>query len=103
MIDRICASRNLSRQKRSEDARIAAFTDHLEVVIRKALEATTMRRRLSYWKMNTTLLRKERFQEQLRQRWAQWSKQTKNCPTEVMWWEEAGKSAHQEISSVKGL
>ena len=37
-----------------------------------------MRRGRSYWKMNTALLHDEIFQEQLRQRWAEWSKQIKN-------------------------
>jgi len=46
-----------------------------------------MRRGRSYWKMNTALLCEKGFKEQLRQRWAEWSKQTKNYPTMVMWWE----------------
>jgi exonuclease III len=65
-VDRIYASRNLSRHKRRAETRVAAFTDHLVVMIRIALEATTMRRGRSYWKMNMALLCEERFQEQLR-------------------------------------
>jgi len=41
--------------------------------------------------MNTALLLEESFQEQLRQRWAEWSKQTKTYPTMVMWWERVAK------------
>jgi len=70
---------------------VAAFTDHLAVVIRIALAATTMQHGRSYWKMNMALLRKESFQEQVRQRWSEWSKQTKNYPTMVMWWERVAK------------
>ena len=65
-IDRIYASRNLSRHKRDAETRVAAFTGHLAMVIRIALGATTMRRGRSYWKMNKALLSEERFQEQLR-------------------------------------
>jgi len=61
------------------------------VVIRIALEATTMRRGRSYWKMNAALLCEKSIQEQLRQLWAEWSKQTKNYPTMVMWWERVAK------------
>jgi len=50
-----------------------------------------MRRGLSYLKMNTALLREESFQKQLWQRWAECSKQTKNYPTTVMWWERVAK------------
>ena len=71
--------------------RVALFTDHLAVVIRIAFEATTMRRGRSYWKMNTALLSEERFQEQLRQFWTEWSKHTKNYTTMVMWWERVAK------------
>ena len=80
-IDRIYASRNLSRNKQ----KVAAFTDHLAVVIKIALETTTMRCGRSYWKMNTALLSEERFHEPLRQCWTEWSKQTKNYHTMVMW------------------
>jgi len=81
----------VSRQKRGAETRVAAFTDHLEVVIRIALEATTMRRGRSYWKMNTVLLCEESFQEQLRQRWVELSRETKNYLTMVMWWEQVAK------------
>jgi len=84
-IDRINALQNLSIKKRAAETRVAAFTDHLAVVIRIALKAITMRRGRSYRKMNTALLCEKRFQEQLRQRWAEWSKQTENYPTMVMW------------------
>jgi endonuclease/exonuclease/phosphatase family metal-dependent hydrolase len=70
-VDRIYAWRNLSRHKRGAETRVAAFTEHLAVVIRIAFEATTMRRGRSYWKMNTALLSEERFQEQLRQFWTE--------------------------------
>jgi len=60
-IDRIYASRNLSIQKRGAETRVAAFTDHLAVVIPIALEATTMPSGRSYWKMNTALLCEKGF------------------------------------------
>ena len=60
-IDGIYASRNLSIQKRGAETRVAAFTDHLAVVIPIALEATTMPSGRSYWKMNTALLCEKGF------------------------------------------
>ena len=64
-IDRIYSylSRKLSRQKRGPVTRVVVLTDYLAVVIRLAREATTLRRGLSYWKMNTALLREDSFQE----------------------------------------
>jgi len=64
MIHRIYASRNLSREKRVAEKRIAVFTNHLAVIIRIALATTTMRRGRIYWKIHTALLREESFQEQ---------------------------------------
>jgi len=71
--------------------RIAAFTDHLAVVLRMGLDVTPMRRGRSYWKMSTTLLRDKRFQGQLRQCWTDWNKQIKHNPTMVLWWEWVAK------------
>jgi len=73
------------------ESRIVAFTDHLAVLIRIDIEATTMRGGRSFWKMNTALLREDLFQEQLRQFWTEWSKPNKNYPTMVMWWEQVAK------------
>jgi len=47
--------------------------------------------------MKTALLREESFQEQLRQRLAEWSKQTKNYPTMVMWSERVAKVHIKEL------
>jgi len=68
--NRIYTSRNLSDQKRGVETRLAAFTDHLAVVLRIALQVTPVWRGRSYWKMNTTLLGDKNFQRQLRQKWA---------------------------------
>ena len=56
-----------------------------------------MRRGRSYCKKITALLREESFQEQLRRRWAECSKQTKNYPTIVMWWERVAKVYIQKL------
>ena len=90
-IDRIYAYRNPSDQKRGVETRITAFTDHLAVVLRMALDIAPMRRGHNYWKMNTTLLRDKSFQGQLRQYWADWTKQIKHYPTMVLWWERVTK------------
>jgi hypothetical protein len=55
------------------------------------LYITPMRRGRSYRKMNTTLLRDKRFQEQLWQYWADWTKQVKHYHTSVLWWEMVAK------------
>jgi hypothetical protein len=83
-IDRIYISRNLSDLKRGVETRLAAFTDHLAVVLRIALEVTPVWRGRSYWKMNTTLLGDKIFQRQLRKKWADWTKQIKHYPNMVL-------------------
>jgi hypothetical protein len=71
--------------------RIAAFTDHLAVVLRMALDVTPMRRGCSYCKVNRALLHDKRFLGQLWQYWADWTKQIKYYPTMVLWWERVAK------------
>ena len=90
-LDRIYISRNLSDQKRGVETRLAAFTDHLAVVLRITLEVTPVWRGRSYWKMNTTLPGDKNFQRQLRQKWADWTKQIKHYPKIVLWWERVVK------------
>jgi len=72
------------------------------VVKRIALEDTAMRHGPSYWTLNAALLREKRFQEQLRQRWAEWSKQTKNYPTMVMWWERVAEVHIKKVFILEG-
>ena len=67
-LDRIYTTRNLRDNKQGIKMRVAAFTDHLAVVLRIELEVTTAWRGRSYWKMNTTLLREENFQSHLREK-----------------------------------
>ena len=55
------------------------------MVIRIALEATTLRRGRSYWKMNTALLREGNFQEQLRYCWTEWSKLKSLLRSDLSW------------------
>jgi len=71
--------------------------------IRTALEATTIRRGRSSWRMNTVLPREESLQEQFRQRWAECSKQTKKLPYHGYVVGSSGKFTPRNSSSVKGL
>ena len=64
-LDRIYVSRNLSGKKCETETVVTAFTDHLVVVLRIALNVTTVRRGRSYWRMNVTL-QETLFQEKLR-------------------------------------
>jgi len=64
-LDRTYVSRNLSGRKFGTETVVTAFTDHLQVVLRIALNVTTVRRGPGYWRMNATLLRETLFQDKL--------------------------------------
>jgi len=76
-LDRIYMSRNLSGKKCGTEKVVTAFTDHLAVALRIALNVTTVRPGQGYCRMNSTLLRETLFQEKLRQQWAGWVQQQK--------------------------
>ena len=55
-LDRIYVTRNLSDKKKGTETVVAAFTDHLAVILRMALDVDVIRRGRSYWKMNAELM-----------------------------------------------
>jgi endonuclease/exonuclease/phosphatase family metal-dependent hydrolase len=57
LLDRIYISRNLQPKKKGVETIVAAFTDHLAVVIRMAIENSIPTHGRGYWKMNASLLR----------------------------------------------
>jgi hypothetical protein len=73
-LDRIYATRQLSGRKYEIETAVAAFTDHLAVILRISLDVTTVQRRRSYWKMDEALLSDARIQETLNQRWIEWKR-----------------------------
>jgi len=68
LLDRMYVSRNLSGRKCGTERVATAFTGHLAVFLRIALNVTTVRSGRVYWRKNATLLRETLFQEKLRQR-----------------------------------
>ena len=90
-LDRIYATSNLRGRKCGIETVLAAFTDHLAVILRITLDASTIRRGTGYWKMNIALAQNISLQEKLRQQWIRWKQQRKYFPNIVMWWERVVK------------
>ena len=59
-LDRIYATRNLSDRKKGVETVVAAFTDHLAVVLSIAHDVD-IRRGRGYWKMNAALMQDAHF------------------------------------------
>ena len=72
ILDRIYVSGHLNGKKCGTETGMTAFTDHLTLILRIALNVTTVRRGRSYWKMNAALLREADFQETLLKEWKGW-------------------------------
>jgi endonuclease/exonuclease/phosphatase family metal-dependent hydrolase len=64
-LDRIYVTQNLRGRKVGVETLVAAFTDHIAVFLRMALNMPVVCRGRGYWKMNTTLLQETPFQEKL--------------------------------------
>jgi hypothetical protein len=101
-LDRINVSRHLNGQKCATETAVTAFTDHLAVILRIALNVTTVRCDRSYWKMNAALLREADFQESLLQRWKRWRRQQTYYPHIVMWWERMVKNQLRKLLTSEG-
>jgi len=72
-LDRIYVTRNLRDRKKGIETVVAAFTDHLAVVLSIALDVDIIRRGRSFWKMNAKLMQDAHFQDQLSQQWKRWT------------------------------
>jgi hypothetical protein len=86
-LNRIYATSNLRGRKCGIEKVLAAFTDHLAVILRITVDANTIRRGTGYWKMNIALAQKISLQETLRQQCIRWKQQRKYFPNIVTWWE----------------
>jgi hypothetical protein len=101
-LDRMYVTQNLSGRKCGTETTVTAFTDHLAVVLRIALNVTTVGRGRSYWKMNAALLREADVQETLLERWVGWKRQQNVYPHIVMWWERVVKNQICKLLTSEG-
>lgn len=62
-IDRIYVTERLYSRKTGVERVAAAFTDHMAVILRLAIEVPLPVRGRSYWRMNSSLLRSEAFEK----------------------------------------
>ena len=65
--------------------RLAAFIDHLSAAMRLSVDVPIVRQGMGFWKMNTSILSEEAFEERLRQKWAVWRQQRRFYPDWRMW------------------
>jgi len=85
-IDRIYTTKGLSNKKICVETVAAAFTDHLSVVKLLSVDVPIVRPGKGFWKMNTSILSDEAFQEKLRQKWPVWRQQTRFYTDWPTWW-----------------
>jgi hypothetical protein len=91
-LDGIYVSRQLSGRKCGIETTVTAFTDHLAVILRIALDVAAVHRGRGYWKMDAALLRDAFVLGILRQRCVGWRRQRNLYPYIVMWWERLAKN-----------
>jgi endonuclease/exonuclease/phosphatase family metal-dependent hydrolase len=68
-MDRIYVTARLHTRKSGVERVAAWFTDHLEVVLRMAIDAPLSLRGRSYWRMNYSLLQIEAFEKEIDDQW----------------------------------
>jgi exonuclease III len=83
-IDRVYISNQLKHRKQGTMMVVAAFTDHLAIVLRMASSEPIPIRGRGQWRMNTAALRDTGFQRLLKQKWEKWLNHRKYYPTAVL-------------------
>jgi len=101
-LDRIYVTQILLSRKQGVETIAAAFTDHLAVVLRLAIETPIPSAGRGYWRMNVSYLHDKTFREDLTTRWAQWKKHKKFYPNCVLWWGRYVKRMVRQLFTSEG-
>jgi hypothetical protein len=86
-LHRIYISNMLQRKKQGVSTVVAAFTDHLAIVLRMASSDPLPKRGRGYWRVNTSILGEGSFRRLLPCKWDTWRSHRKYYPTALLWWE----------------
>jgi len=86
-IDRIYISPNIKERQQGLETIPAAFTDHMAVILKIAMDDQILIHGRGYWRMNTLLLRDNIIQQRLLKKWTEWRAHQRFYPDKVMWWE----------------
>jgi len=101
-IDRIYITNNLKRTQKGAEAVVAAFTDHMAIILRLAIDIPCVIRGKGYWHMNVTFLNDPHFQHKIQETWETWKRHFKYYPNRVSWWCRYVKRMIQLIFSREG-
>jgi hypothetical protein len=95
-------SRQLGGPKYGIETAVAAFTDHLAVILGISLDVTTVQRGRGYRKMGAVLLSDAGVQETLQQIWMGWKRQRNLYHHIVIWWERVAKNQLRNLLITEG-
>jgi hypothetical protein len=101
-LDRIYVTQLLLSRKQGVETITAAFTDHLAVVLRLAIEKPVPSAGRGYWRINVSYLHDKTFRDDLATRWAQWQKHKKFYPNSVLWWGRYVKRMVRQMFTSEG-
>jgi len=101
-LDRIYISNKLKQRKQGTLTAVAAFTDHMDIVLRMASSDQVPMRGRGHWRMNTSVLREESFRRLLQQKWEIWRNHRKYYPTAILWWERYVKRMLKQTFTWEG-
>ena len=85
-LDRIYVSPQIRGQQQGIESILAAFTDHMAVILRVGTEDPIMLKGRGYWRMNTLLLRDNVIKKNLETKWKEWGSHQTFYPNNVTWW-----------------
>jgi len=101
-LERIYISPTLRWKKLWVDTLVAAFTDHLAIVLRIESSDPILICGRGLWRMNTTILDEVGFRQLLQVKWDYWRTHKKYYPTIVMWWERHVKRMLRQTFTWEG-
>jgi len=100
--DRIYITDNLKRTQQGAEAVVAAFTDHMAIILRLAIDIPCVTRGKGYWHMNVTYLNEPHFKHKIQETWETWRRHLKYYPNRILWWCRYVKRMIQLLFSREG-
>jgi hypothetical protein len=73
-------------RKKGIETVVAAFTDHLAVMLRLSMDSPIWLRGRGAWRLNSSLLNEQHVLETFKQQWTLWKRQQHLFPNVNLWW-----------------
>jgi len=101
-MDGIYITNHLMSRKQGVETVATAFTDHLAVVLRLAIDIPLTSKGRGHWRVNVSYLNEKAFRDELQTQWERRKQQKIFYPKRVLWWGRYVKRVVCQLFTTEG-